>query len=145
MTRRELALAIVTRAFAGRVDKAGAPYIEHLKAVAAGVEHLGEAYYIAGLLHDLLEDCPAYTALYVRALFGVEVAEAVVLLTRPNGMPYQAFIERLAGNAIARAVKLADLAHNMDLSRFGANPQGHGSLMPRYLKAREYLLGVGNG
>lgn len=145
MNRRTHALNLVTTAFAGKVDKAGAPYIGHLLAVAGAVDHLGDDYYITALLHDLLDDCPGYTVAALRLLYGDRVATAVGLLSNPDRLPYMAYIRRLASDPIARAVKLADLAHNMDLSRFGTNAGAHGSLMVRYRKAQTYLLDVGGG
>ena len=46
-----------------------------------------------------------------------EVLEAVVLMTRPQGMSYMDYVRRLSVNPIARKVKLADLRHNSDLTR----------------------------
>lgn len=141
MTRVQRALQLVNEAFAGLTDKAGAPMLAHLHYVANGVAHLGEDYYISGLLHDLLElENPRYTERLVRELFGDVVADAVVLLRRPPGMPYRAYIRALKRNAIARAVKLVDLRHNMDLSRFAGNTGLHGGLMGRYRVAVADLL-----
>ena len=42
---------------------------------------------------------------------------ALALLTHSRAVPYDAYVERLKPNPIARAVKLADLRHNSDLTR----------------------------
>ena len=39
--------------------------------------------------------------------------DAVTALTRRSGQTYEQYIEQVAGNAIARPVKLADLADNL--------------------------------
>lgn len=71
---------------------------------------------IVAYLHDVVEDTDA-TVDMIRNMFGDDVAEAVFYITHPKGMPYMDQIKRLAVNDIARAVKKADLTHNMDLSR----------------------------
>jgi hypothetical protein len=50
---RELARA----AHAGQVDKLGVEYLQHVEAVAAGLADFDEALQIAGMLHDVVEDC----------------------------------------------------------------------------------------
>ena len=46
-----------------------------------------------------------------------EVMEALRLLTHDESVPYMDYVRAIRCNPIARAVKLADLAHNSDLSR----------------------------
>ena len=65
------------------------------------------------VLHDVLEDT-AVTAEELReANLSSEVVDAVTALTRRSGQTYEQYIEQVAGNAIARSVKLADLADNL--------------------------------
>ena len=65
------------------------------------------------VLHDVLEDT-AVTAEQLReANLSREVVDAVSVLTRRSGQTYEQYIEQVAGNAIARPVKLADLADNL--------------------------------
>ncbi|URC15218.1 RelA/SpoT family protein [Paraglaciecola Antarctic GD virus 1] len=111
---RELALQLVAKEFDGVVDKAGAPYIDHLLAVAGKFDD--ELRYTVGLLHDLLEDT-AYTADQLALLFPVEVVAAVVAMTKVDGEEYWAYIARVKADPVARDVKLADIAHNKDLTR----------------------------
>lgn len=49
--------------------------------------------------------------------FDEEVIDALVLMTHEKSVPYMAYVEKIKANPIARAVKLADLQHNSDLSR----------------------------
>ena len=42
-----------------------------------------------------------------------DVVDAVVALTRRPRQTYEEYIEQVAGNALARQVKLADLADNL--------------------------------
>jgi (p)ppGpp synthase/HD superfamily hydrolase len=65
------------------------------------------------VLHDVLEDT-AVTAEDLReANLSSIVLDAVTALTRRSGQTYKEYIEQVAGNAIARQVKLADLADNL--------------------------------
>lgn len=53
--------SLAERAHEGQVDKAGRPYIEHVRAVAAGLTPFGDELVMAGLLHAVIEDT-AWTA-----------------------------------------------------------------------------------
>lgn len=53
------AIEIAVEAHAGQVDKAGAPYILHPLRVMLSLD--GEEDRIVGVLHDVIEDCPAWT------------------------------------------------------------------------------------
>ena len=69
-----------------------------------------------------VEDIRAFLARYGRGCEGFPeaIVEAVDLLTRRDGGAYDDFIEQLAPNALARRVKLADLANHLDLLRRSA-------------------------
>lgn len=138
MSTLERAIVIAAEAHAGQVDKAGAPYILHPLRVMLAVE--GVEAKVAAVLHDVVEDTP-WTLEELRAEgFGTDVVEAVDGLTRRSGEVYLDFCRRAAGNEIARRVKLADLADNLDPDRLGALPEAHRSLADRYRKARQILL-----
>lgn len=99
-------------AHAGQFDKIGVPYIEHPRAVAAGLTPFGEHLVMAGLLHDVLEDTP-WTAARLRDL-GVpdRVIAAVEAVTNKPGTPYLDKIAKITQNPDAILVKIADNAHN---------------------------------
>jgi (p)ppGpp synthase/HD superfamily hydrolase len=112
----ERAIAIATEAHAGQVDKAGAPYISHPLRVMR-VQDSEEARIVA-VLHDVVEDCSGWTFKRLEGEgFSPQVIEALRLVTKIDGEDYSDFVLRAAGNPISRAVKLADLKDNMDLSR----------------------------
>jgi (p)ppGpp synthase/HD superfamily hydrolase len=67
---RELAYAV----HEGHVDKAGAPYFEHVAEVARRLEQHGDEAVMAGYLHDAVED----TALTLEWLLTMGFPEAVV-------------------------------------------------------------------
>ena len=108
---------IARTAHAAQVDKLGVPYFNHVRAVADAVAHLGTEYEIVGLLHDSLEDCDDPNIVspdILIAEFGPTIAAAVDAMTKRAGEDYaQDYIPRLLSNTVARAVKRADLAHNL--------------------------------
>ena len=113
----EEAIRIATAAHAGQVDKAGQDYINHLEAVASKCETTPQK--IVAWLHDTLEDT-SVTAADLAQMFPAHIVDAVQAVTRQPNEDYFAFVRRAGSNPIARAVKIADLTHNMDLSRLAA-------------------------
>lgn len=109
---------IATKAHNGQTDKSGVPYINHPKTVASMVA--SEEEKIVAWLHDTVEDTDV-TVEYIRAQFGEMIADAVESMTHRKTETYDEYVDRLSKNPLARKVKLADLTHNMDLSRI-ANP-----------------------
>ena len=112
----ERAIVIAAEAYAGQVDKAGAAYILHplrlMLAVATGDER------IVAVLHDVCEDCPDWSLGRLESEgFPPRILQAIEAVTNREGESYADFITRAGGNRIGRAVKLADLRDNMDLSR----------------------------
>ena len=69
------------------------------------------------------------------------MVDAVVLLTRSKDEDYMEYVKRLKANPIARAVKLADLADNMDMSRIPNPTEKDLARLEKYKKAKSILLG----
>ena len=109
----EDAINIAIRAHRAQVDKGGNPYILHPLRVMQRMHD--ETSRIVAVLHDVIED--AGINLSDLSEFGPEVVAAVDALTRRRGETYDAYIDRVSQNAIAKRVKLADLEDNYDLSR----------------------------
>lgn len=101
----------------GQTDRAGVPYIKHIEFVADGVKSLGDDYYHAGLLHDIIEDTEVTADMLIAGGVSSAVVEAVALLTRTADVDDDTYYEKIKNNEIARAVKISDLKHNSDLSR----------------------------
>ena len=120
----------------GQVDRAGESYIEHPRAVAAKVN--GETEKIVAWLHDTVEDTDA-TIEQIESMFGAEVAGAVALLTHDKSEPYMDYVRRIKGNEIARKVKMADLSHNMDVSRLPIITDADWKRVDKYKKAYDLL------
>ena len=74
-------------------------------------------------MHDIVKNTDYTFERLLEEGFGEDVVEAIRLLTHPDvemtEEAYMAYIEALGKNPIARAVKIADLEHNSDLSRYG--------------------------
>jgi len=109
------AFALVAGAFDGMTDKAGKPYIEHLRRV--GNSFVDEKQKAVGYLHDLLEDCEEWNEGLLRDFFEDDIVDAVVCLTKKDNEPYSEYMERVIKNPLAKSVKIADLKDNMDVSR----------------------------
>ena len=113
----ELAKLLSQEAHKNQIDKAGINYFAgHIQAVVNGVTTNKEK--IVAYLHDTVEDTPL-TIERIEELFGEEIGEAVFAITKSKdgSLSYDDYIERVKANPLARAVKISDLKHNMDLSR----------------------------
>lgn len=109
------AMRVAYDAHAGQVDKCGVPYVFHPYHLA---EQMGdEVTTCVALLHDVVEDT-GVTLVDLAREFPAEVVEALRLLTHRPDVPYLDYVRALATNPVARAVKLADLRHNMDETRY---------------------------
>lgn len=109
------AIRLCFEAHKNQVDKSGLPYVFHPFHLAEQMKD--ELSTVAALLHDVVEDT-SYTLEDLRKMgFPEAVLDALVLLTHEDNIPYLDYVARLKSNPIARAVKLADLRHNSDLTR----------------------------
>lgn len=135
------AMKIAYQLHHGQVDKAGVPYIYHPIHLA---EQMDDEYTICtALLHDTVEDTEM-TLTQLADLFPKEIVDAVALLTHDD-TDYMTYIQKIRANPIARAVKLADLRHNSDLSRVPHPSQKHlNKVREKYAAALEILLEEGN-
>ena len=152
MVLKHRAYELATKYHDGQVDKLGIPYIGHLEAVAQGVDKIEEK--IVALLHDILEDTPCRREILLAEGIPAYLVKSIEAMTRRPGETYKAFIERVARDVIARAVKRSDLKHNLDEdgSRLKAAKSFHKgelletlppeSLKTRYRDAIAYLQSV---
>ena len=125
--------------FENKTDRAGTPYVDHLYYVANSVAYLGDEYYYVGLLHDLLEDTPTTYEDLIEANIPVAIANAILAITKLENEPYDVYLERVKYNHVARIVKLADLEHNMDLSRLPSITDRDLARKAKYQRAVEFL------
>lgn len=132
--------ALAARAHEGQRDRVGAPYVEHVRAVADGVAAYGEHLRMAGLLHDVLEDTDWTADGLLAAGVPEAVVETVVRVTRRPGQGYREMIEEVAADRSACLVKIADNAHNSRADRAALLPVGQRErLAARYADARAVL------
>ena len=118
-TLLNLAISIANQAHAGQLDKAGKPYISHPLTVMAQMDTLESK--IVAVLHDAIEDSDLTIEGLVKQGFPEFITDAIAAITKLDGEQYEDYIIRVKSNAIARKVKIADVTHNMDISRI-ANP-----------------------
>lgn len=133
------AIKLCFEAHAGQVDKSGIPYVHHPLHLAEQMND--EVSTIAALLHDVVEDTQYTFDDLERMDFGDEVMTALRLLTHDPSVPYLDYVREIAKDPVATKVKLADLAHNSDLSRLDHEPTNKDlERVQKYQKAREILL-----
>ena len=96
---------------------------------------------VCALLHDVVEDTDYTLSDLAEIGFPCEVIEALALLTHDSNVPYMDYVKAIAPNPIARAVKMADLRHNSDLSRMEAHEIDEWALKrtEKYHAALKYL------
>lgn len=106
------ALRLAMSAHDGQVDKLGAPYINHVTAVARGVAAFGEQMAIVALLHDVVEDTDLTLQDLRRAGVRIESLISIQLLTKSPGQQLRPYLEAITLNRTALLVKISDNAHN---------------------------------
>ncbi len=135
LTKKALKLSF--EAHKNQMDKSGMPYVYHPFHLAEQMKT--EETTIVALLHDVVEDT-SYTLDMIRAMgFSDCVIEALALLTHDESVPYMDYVAEIKKNPIAKAVKLADLKHNSDLSRLDIVDEKAIKRTEKYKKAMELL------
>lgn len=134
----EQAKELARQLHAKQTDKAGKSYFHHLEAVTSALAGCADDVIITGWLHDSVEDT-AISLDEIRALFGDSVAQAVDAITKRKNEPYNEYLDRVKANPIARRVKLADLSHNMDLSRLSTITGKDLERLAKYQEAKNFL------
>lgn len=132
------ALKIAQKAHKGQKDKGGNDYLLHPVTVALHCDTEKER--IVALLHDVIEDSDM--SLEDLSIFDKDIIEAVIAITRREDQSREDYIKQVCSNEIARKVKIADLANNMDLSRIENITQKDLDRIERYKKELEYLKGL---
>ena len=135
MTKKALNLCF--EAHKEQRDKSGAPYVFHPFHLAEQMKD--EDTTIVALLHDVIEDTD-YTLDDLRALgFNERVISAVALMTHGEDVPYMDYVRNIAKDPIAKAVKLADLRHNSDMTRLDNITQWDVKRAEKYKEAIKIL------
>ena len=115
----ERAIEIAVSAHKGVFDKGGNPYILHPLRVMMSLTTNDEK--IVGVLHDVVEDSDDWDFDKLKAEgFSDTVLDGLRAVTKfSEDEDYDAFIQRGLDNNIGRAVKIADIRDNLDVTRIG--------------------------
>lgn len=131
------ALRLCFEAHKNQIDKSGMPYVFHPFHLAEQMKD--EQTVIVALLHDVIEDTD-YTFDDLKAIgFDDVIIDALKLMTHDESVPYMAYVTEIKTNPIARAVKLADLQHNSDLSRLDVIDERALERKDKYIEAIKLL------
>ena len=109
------AMRVCFAAHKDQLDKSGLPYVFHPFHLAEQMRD--EDTTVTALLHDVAEDSDITLDDLREMGFNERVLNALSLLKHDPSVPYMDYVRALKSDPVAKAVKLADLAHNSDLSR----------------------------
>ena len=132
------AMRLCYEAHRDQTDKSGVPYVFHPIHLAEQMRD--EDTTVTALLHDVIEDTVYTFDDLVKMGFSENVITALKLLTHDKSVPYMEYIAKIKENPVAKAVKLADLAHNSDLSRLSSVDDKARSRIQKYEAAKKLLL-----
>lgn len=132
-----LAIEVATNAHEGQYDKGGRSYINHPKAVADSLDSTEQK--IVAYLHDVCEDTSISFDNLLEMGFTERIVNSIRLLTKADDVPYEEYIKSIKKDSNAWHVKMADLKHNMDLSRIINPTQKDCERVEKYKKALEFL------
>ena len=135
LTRKAMKFAY--EAHHGALDKTGIPYIFHPIHLAEQMDD--EVSCCVALLHDVVEDTDVTIEDLRAAGFPLKVTAAVSLLTHDPEVDYFDYVRGVKDNPVAKKVKLADLNHNSDLSRWDRLDEQDIERNRKYAQARAIL------
>jgi (p)ppGpp synthase/HD superfamily hydrolase len=136
----DLAIKIAEKAHQGQFDKANQPYILHPLTVMAQMDDFESK--IVAVLHDAIEDSDLTITELSQQGFPELITEAIAAITKLDSELYDDYLLRVMGNAIALKVKIADVKHNMDISRI-ANPTVKDfQRLEKYQKVLKQLISI---
>ncbi len=138
MTIIEKAIALAVQKHAGQIDKGGQPYILHPLRLMFKVKTPEQQ--IVAVLHDVLEDTDTTVVDLISLGFSSEIIEAIQALTKKEGESRIQAAYRAVKNPIARAVKLVDIADNMDLTRIAQPSEKDLLRLEEYKHVQQILL-----
>lgn len=138
MATLEKAIELAVKYHSGQIDKAGQPYILHPLSVMAKVSSITEK--TVAVLHDIIENTPMTVAQLRDFGFSQKVVNAVIALTKTDGMTRIEAAYQAKANPIARIVKLADLSDNMNIKRISNPTQKDYDRLEEYKQVKKILL-----
>ena len=137
----ERAIEIAVNAHKGVTDKGGNPYIVHPLRVMMSLKSDNEK--IVGVLHDVVEDAEDWDFERLKEEgFSKEILDGLRSVTKTSEEEdYNEFVQRALTNEIGRAVKIADIRDNLDVTRIGELRQKDMNRLNKYKNALNVLLG----
>jgi (p)ppGpp synthase/HD superfamily hydrolase len=137
----ERAIEIAVNAHKGVTDKGGNPFIVHPRRVMMSLKSDNEK--IVGVLHDVVEDAEDWDFERLKEEgFSKEVLDGLRSVTKTSEEEdYNEFVQRALTNEIGRAVKIADIRDNLDVTRIGELRQKDMNRLNKYKNALKVLLG----
>jgi len=142
MKKLEKAILTASLYHAGQKDKAGKPYILHPLRVMMNFSKDDEM--ITAVLHDVVEDSAYSLEMMKKDGFNERIIRAVDLLTKREGVDFDEdeYYRKIAKNALARKVKMADLKDNMNICRIKDPKERDFERIRKYKKHYEFLKKV---
>ena len=133
----EKAYRLAEASHEGQFRKTGEAYIEHPLAVAGILAELGmdSTCIAAAIMHDVVEDTDYTLEDLSKMGYPSEVIDVLRLLTHAPEVPYFDYVKAISVNPIAKQVKLADLAHNSDVTRLDEIDERAVTRTEKYKKA----------
>ena len=132
-----LAIKVATEAHEGQLDKGGNPYILHPQAVAASLDNTENK--IVAYLHDVIEDTDVTLDELEKLGFTYRIVNSVRILTKSKDISYDDYLKSVKKDSNAWHVKMADIRHNMDISRIPEPTAKDFSRIEKYKKALAFL------
>lgn len=135
------AISIAAEAFKDKLDKSGEPYILHCLRVMN--KQTTVTRQIIAVLHDVVEDTHWDFDDLTRKGFNTAVVLPLKLLTYDHTVKtYEEYIAEISTNDDARAIKLADLEDNSQITRLKGLTKADFARIEKYHKAYVYLSKV---
>lgn len=131
------AMKLCFEAHKDQLDKSGLPYVFHPLLVAEQMDT--EEEICVALLHDVMEDTGITEDCIRAAGMSERVIEALILMIHDPSVDYMDYVTALSVNPLARKVKMADLCHNMDVSRLDSMTEADWKRRDKYAKAYALL------
>lgn len=135
MTKK--AMKLCYQAHKDQIDKGGLPYVFH--PIHLAEQMTDEDTTVVALLHDVVEDTEYSILDLIQRGFPPRIIKALELMTHDDSVPYLEYVENIKSNPIARAVKLADLRHNSDVTRLKKVDDKVLERLEKYKKAIQIL------
>ncbi|MCI0472704.1 MAG: GTP pyrophosphokinase [Ignavibacteria bacterium] len=139
MNKLEKAILTASLYHAGQKDKAGNPYILHPLRVMMNFTKGDEM--ITAILHDIVEDSAYTLEMMKKDGFNGRIIRAVDLLTKRERDDFDEdeYYRKIAKNALARKVKMADLKDNMNICRIKKPNERDFERIRKYKKRMKFL------